>query len=549
MYIEVHVDRWKIGILSSMERLASTMVPPRVQSGWMAMVFLLICIEGACGQTTLTSAVTEESLRANVQALTRLNDRYTFGSHATAATATVRQKLTAAMAGSPVELHTFDIPGFPGKHASNVFAKIDGSGSRNKFFIVGAHYDTASPAGHGAAPGADGDASGVAAVVEIARILEAAFRAGQFTPVHSVYFALFDASSPTQFRLLGSSTYVRTCNSPACTFDWPFDSKRFLGAYILDSIGKSDADTLAVTLETDGAITGTYELTQALMRAATQFPALQISLQPELRQWKSDHDTFLANHYPAVATRRSNIISETDAALDIHDTAALLDYNMIKQVTELHIVALNDVTRDILFDPATGIPRGCTLATVDPIDTCGICGGDGSSCVGCDGVTHSGKTMNSCGQCGASEAVCFCDSPYIVNAVEFQWVSVGSRGLGSRTLTLDDDQCSMALDIGFTFRFYSREYTKVKVCSNGFVTFITASDDQQRVVTNSGCCSGGVLPTTALDAIIAPFWSNYDPSQMSSGASGFLFYPLSPCTLACSHPSVSHMQVCDKISY
>ena len=36
----------------------------------------------------------------------------------------------------------------------------------------------------------------------------------------------------------------------------------------------------------------------------------------------------------------------------------------------------------------------------------GICGGDNSSCLGCDGVANSGKTIDSCGVCGGDGSSC-----------------------------------------------------------------------------------------------------------------------------------------------
>lgn len=45
---------------------------------------------------------------------------------------------------------------------------------------------------------ADGDGSGVAAVIELARVLFAAHRAQLYAPVHSVLFVLFDASTVNQ---------------------------------------------------------------------------------------------------------------------------------------------------------------------------------------------------------------------------------------------------------------------------------------------------------------------------------------------------------------
>jgi len=53
-----------------------------------------------------------------------------------------------------------------------------------------------------------------------------------------------------------------------------------------------------------------------------------------------------------------------------------------------------------VFDCA-GAPFG--EATVD---ACGICGGDGSACKGCDGTANSGKKLDDCGVCGGQNNTC-----------------------------------------------------------------------------------------------------------------------------------------------
>ena len=40
------------------------------------------------------------------------------------------------------------------------------------------------------------------------------------------------------------------------------------------------------------------------------------------------------------------------------------------------------------------------------LDACGVCGGDNSSCVGCDNVTGSGVVVDSCGTCGGNDCGC-----------------------------------------------------------------------------------------------------------------------------------------------
>eukprot|EP01090_Pellita_catalonica_P007742 TRINITY_DN1833_c0_g1_i1.p1 TRINITY_DN1833_c0_g1~~TRINITY_DN1833_c0_g1_i1.p1 ORF type:complete len:480 (-),score=53.14 TRINITY_DN1833_c0_g1_i1:49-1488(-) len=61
------------------------------------------------------------------------------------------------------------------------------------------------------------------------------------------------------------------------------------------------------------------------------------------------------------------------------------------------------------------IPRGAIQTECDPelIDVCGECEGD-LSCIGCDGVAHSGLVMDGCGVCGGRNRSCSgCDGiPY-----------------------------------------------------------------------------------------------------------------------------------------
>jgi hypothetical protein len=40
------------------------------------------------------------------------------------------------------------------------------------------------------------------------------------------------------------------------------------------------------------------------------------------------------------------------------------------------------------------------------LDACGVCDGDGSSCAGCDGVSNSGKVVDACGVCGGDGSSC-----------------------------------------------------------------------------------------------------------------------------------------------
>ena len=117
----------------------------------------------------------------------------------------------------------------------------------------------------------------------------------------------------------------------------------------------------------------------------------------------SDHCTFLGRQHPAVATRETSLNPCVDSACD---TSNGVNYDFMKQVTQIHLAAILDVTADSTFSPTTQIPADCTLAVVDAVDGCGVCGGSGASCAGCDGVVNSGLRMNSCGMCDEPESSC-----------------------------------------------------------------------------------------------------------------------------------------------
>ena len=64
------------------------------------------------------------------------------------------------------------------------------------------------------------------------------------------------------------------------------------------------------------------------------------------------------------------------------------------------------------------IDTSILLYTCTCLDACGVCGGDNSSCAGCDGVPHSGKALDECGVCGGDNSSCS-DTPPLVTDVEF----------------------------------------------------------------------------------------------------------------------------------
>ena len=75
-------------------------------------------------------------------------------------------------------------------------------------------------------------------------------------------------------------------------------------------------------------------------------------------------------------------------------------------------------------------------------------------------------------------------------------------------VTLQDDEVSSALPIGFDFTFYGNLYSSFYISSNGFITFTAESGD--------GCCNGQSLPdpdTSTPNNLIAFDWNDIFPEE------------------------------------
>jgi Zn-dependent M28 family amino/carboxypeptidase len=104
-------------------------------------------------------------------------------------------------AGHSVRRQVFEVKGTP---VRNLEVEIRGSNPQAGIVVVGAHYDSVE-----GAPGANDNASGTAAAVELARLL-----AG-WKPVHTWRVVLFANEEPPYFKTgsMGSAAYARACKS------------------------------------------------------------------------------------------------------------------------------------------------------------------------------------------------------------------------------------------------------------------------------------------------------------------------------------------------
>jgi Zn-dependent M28 family amino/carboxypeptidase len=102
-------------------------------------------------------------------------------------------------AGCPAKRQSFD---FLSGTYHNIIAEVDGTrNNKDGLLIIGAHYDTDIET-----PGADDNASGIAVLLELARL------AAQAPPQRTVRFAAFTLEEPPAFmtRSMGSYVYAKS---------------------------------------------------------------------------------------------------------------------------------------------------------------------------------------------------------------------------------------------------------------------------------------------------------------------------------------------------
>ncbi len=139
--------------------------------------------------------VTGENLTTSVQHLQDYGTRNCYTPQSIEAQNWIAEQFTNL--GLSVEIMDFPMSG---SASDNVIATLPGTVYPNEYVVVGSHYD--SYAGGNTAPGADDNASGSAAVLEIARILS------QYTFDRTIIFCTF---SGEEYGLYGSEAFASRC--------------------------------------------------------------------------------------------------------------------------------------------------------------------------------------------------------------------------------------------------------------------------------------------------------------------------------------------------
>ncbi|MCB1043948.1 MAG: M28 family peptidase [Acidobacteria bacterium] len=231
----------------------------------------------------------------------------------------------------------------------NVFARLNGSIRADEIYIVGAHYDSISENPQQAAPGAEDNASGTAALLEMARAL--ANKSPQAT-------ILFIAYSGEEQGLRGSIDHATDLVNSG-------EAAHIKAVLIMDMIGyTADAD-LDCLLETNSA---NQWIIDELSTYAANYTSLRIV--SSLFPFGSDHVPYLDRGMPSLLT----IENDWNIYPNYHrtnDLPASIDLNMGREIMRMNLVAIADWSDAVTCVDVFELMTGWGMSAQAPGDTNG----------------------------------------------------------------------------------------------------------------------------------------------------------------------------------
>ncbi|TAH35484.1 MAG: M20/M25/M40 family metallo-hydrolase [Planctomycetota bacterium] len=274
------------------------------------------------GIQDMVSQVAQANLQAHVNSLVAFGTRR----HGQPGEVSAQNWIRTQMQGYGLTTTLFNYD----SSADNVIGELPGSTDPGRIVIIGGHYDSVNWAGSSTspAPGADDDASGVAGVLECARILAQ----------HQWDYTLrFIAWSGEEMGLLGSEAYVDYLDSV---------SADIVGMVQLDMTGyRQSGDTRDVdfvTNDTNGALNAF-----AMDVFAAYVPALGIK-SGTLSGGTSDHLPFTQHGYPAIFPFE-DVGAYSPFIHTASDTVgtSLNDWTLATQITQGALATIAELARPV----------------------------------------------------------------------------------------------------------------------------------------------------------------------------------------------------------
>ena len=227
---------------------------------------------------------------------------------------------------------------YSGSTYYDVIGVLPGTVHPNSYYMVGAHFDSVS-----GAPGADDNASGVAGVLEAARVLS------QYSFEDSIVFVAFDREEQ---GLYGST---------ALAADWSTrPGSSLLGMISLDMIAYNPGGANTAHIYTyGGAANG---VSNGLASALTTYGGLTpLALQD---MGRSDHQPFAAYGSALLIEGNWNLNTHYHQSSDSVDTAGYIDYTYAANMTRAAVGYLATEADYEAPEPSTLLLAACALTAL-----------------------------------------------------------------------------------------------------------------------------------------------------------------------------------------
>ncbi|VVB89767.1 Peptidase family M28 [uncultured archaeon] len=278
--------------------------------------------------TGMVDKVSLPDIKGTIAHLTGYSTRFTFSGKSAEAGQWIHEQFIN-MGYPDVEYQDFSLCDSLQK---NVVCSKEGRGQSDKILILCAHYDSTAKSTTGwdwqtcPAPGANDNASGVAAMLEIARILR---------NVNMNYTIRFIAFTGEEQNLWGSRAYA----------DYALSNKMNIVLVInLDEIGYPDAkpDWKIIIGEDQGnhmplKNAESHRFAQVMKQAAADYTSLTSTI---LDIWTSDHMPFNSAGYVVIGVSQAGKYPHSHEVTDVY---ANIDIDYVSEVTRMTLATILQV--------------------------------------------------------------------------------------------------------------------------------------------------------------------------------------------------------------
>lgn len=251
-----------------------------------------------------------------------------------------------------------------GRSMPNISVTIPGTGCSDKVLQLSAHYDVVGATN----PGADDDASGMAALLEIARILR---DHPQPVTIRLVAFSFEENGLVGAFQMAAADAAAHTDIVGAVSMDMI----GFTDSSLTDPFVGLPADYLAMVADPSSAALA-HVFGAASYTYTPEFPAAGAVIDPSVLPdiFRSDHAAFVLQGYPGmIATDTANFRNPNYHTPN--DTLATIDWNFVAGSTRAMLAGMvtyasSDQNSDGIADVCVGsvlpTPDGSTTTTTTP---------------------------------------------------------------------------------------------------------------------------------------------------------------------------------------